>query len=496
MDYVRVSDEEPGMNVDCDVVVCGFGGAGAAAAIAAHDSGARVLVLEKAPTGGGSTAESGGSFATILDQDGAVEHYLAITEGRTPRAVLQAYVSEMIELPGWLEDNGATFEVLPMRMPPFPRRYAGTAYRNMSHADAIGDRVRVFEKGVTHGGTSLWNFLRGNVAKRNIEVRLGTKVVGLIMDGAAVAGVEIETVDGIERIGARRGVVLTTGGFAYAPDLLSEHVGVQIPAYGPPGRNTGDGIALAQQAGAGLWHMNAIASGFGYLVPGIEAAWMCSLPSFGFFMVDGNGRRFLHETSVEHHAAGHALIVRDFHTGEFTRLPSYLIFDEVTRQAGPISTNEAGANRMLEWSETNLDEIAKGWIKRGDTMAELASELGIPSADLAESAARFNTGVGTGDEFGRPASELAPVATPPYYGIAVWPSLFNTQGGPRRDEQARVINVYGRPIPGLFSAGELGSIWGALYPGAGNVTETMAFGRIAGRAAAARIERLGQLKRR
>jgi succinate dehydrogenase/fumarate reductase flavoprotein subunit len=75
-----------------DVVVAGYGGAGAAAAIAAHDAGAQVLLLEKSPAGGGSTAESGGSFAAVLDRDGAIEHYLAITEGRTPRDVIAAYV--------------------------------------------------------------------------------------------------------------------------------------------------------------------------------------------------------------------------------------------------------------------------------------------------------------------------------------------------------------------------------------------------------------------
>ena len=73
---------------------------------------------------------------------------------------------------------------------------------------------------------------------------------------------------------------------------------------------------------------------------------------------------------------------------------------------------------------------------------------------------------------------------PPYYAIEVMPSLFNTQGGPRRDAKAQVAGIDGQAIPGLFSAGELGSIWVSLYPGAGNVPEAIAFGRIAGRSAA------------
>ena len=73
--------DDRGSAAGYDVIVVGYGGAGATAAIAAHDAGARVLVLEKAAAGGGSTAESGGSFATVLDRDGAIEHY-----SRSPKA--------------------------------------------------------------------------------------------------------------------------------------------------------------------------------------------------------------------------------------------------------------------------------------------------------------------------------------------------------------------------------------------------------------------------
>src|SRR5205807_1826247 len=119
----------------------------------------RVLVAEKRTAGGGSTRESGGSIGTILDRDGAVEHYVALTHERTPRAVIEAYVDGVLELEVWMSSVGATFEHLPMRQPPFPRRYTGTAYCNHPGADAIGPRMRVHEAGVDHGGTSLWNLL-------------------------------------------------------------------------------------------------------------------------------------------------------------------------------------------------------------------------------------------------------------------------------------------------------------------------------------------------
>ena len=128
-----------------DVVICGFGGAGAAAAIEAHDAGASVLVAEKAHEGGGSTQESGGSLASILDQEGAVEHYAALTEGRTPRDVVEAYVAGVMELPTGSGANGGELEPLPMWRPPFPHRYEGTAYATMPRSDSIGRRLRVAE---------------------------------------------------------------------------------------------------------------------------------------------------------------------------------------------------------------------------------------------------------------------------------------------------------------------------------------------------------------
>jgi succinate dehydrogenase/fumarate reductase flavoprotein subunit len=399
---------------------------------------------------------------------------------------MAAYVAGVMELPSWIESNGGGLEELPLRQPPFPLRKLGTAFTNLPHSDAIGERVKV-SGDVSHGGTTLWRFLLDNVERRGIEVRFGRPARRLLRDESGeITGVEAGPDGDPVVIGARRAVILTTGGFAYAPDMLGEHVGVRLPALGPPGRNTGDGIRMAQRVGADVWHMNAIAAGFGYQVPDVEPAWMCKMPTFGFCMVDRRGERFLNEPTVEHHAAGHALAVRDFHTGEFQRLPSYLVFDETTRQAGPIATDEAGANRALTWSSDNSEEIRKGWITAAESVDALAAQAGLPAKALVETLTAFNdAAVGGGiDVFGRPAEQMEPLIEPPFYAIPVMPSLFNTQGGPRRDGLGRVIDFEGQPIPRLFSAGELGSIWAALYPGAGNVSEAVVFGRIAGRNAA------------
>ena len=105
---------------------------------------------------------------------------------------------------------------------------------------------------------------------------------------------------------------------------------------------------------------------------------------------------------------------------------------------------------------------------------------------LEESVRRWNRSCDAGKDtdFGR-TKMLVPIAQPPYYAIALSPSMLNTQGGPRRNEHAQVVRPDSTPIPRLYSAGELGSIYSYLYQGTGNIGECLAFGRIAARNAVA-----------
>ena len=93
----------------------------------------------------------------------------------------------------------------------------------------------------------------------------------------------------------------------------------------------------------------------------------------------------------------------------------------------------------------------------------------------------YNSGCASGtDAFGRPPHTLVEL-NPPFYAMRLWPGGPNTQGGPQRDGRAQIVSVTGEAIPRLYSAGELGSMYGMLYPvGGGNIAEVIAFGRIAG----------------
>ena len=129
-----------------------------------------------------------------------------------------------------------------------------------------------------------------------------------------------------------------------------------------------------------------------------------------------------------------------------------------------------------------MAELKKGWIISGKTVTELASNIGVATATLKNTVQLWNRYCqdGKDPDFGRDPLELTPLDSPPFYAIRLFPGGSNTQGGPRRNSKAQIVNPFGDPIPGLYAAGECGSVYGMLYPAGGcNLAECITFGRIA-----------------
>jgi len=169
----------------------------------------------------------------------------------------------------------------------------------------------------------------------------------------------------------------------------------------------------------------------------------------------------------------------------------FMMFDHTLFSAGPLYDKHPshGWTQIIErydWSEDNSAELAKGWIKTADSIPALASSLGLDSARLAETVRSWNRYCDAGHDadFGR-SLMMEPIADPPFYAVELSPSMLNTQGGPRRNERGQIVRPDGKPIPRLYSAGELGSIYSYLYQGTGNIGGCLAFGRVSGRNAAA-----------
>jgi len=218
--------------------------------------------------------------------------------------------------------------------------------------------------------------------------------------------------------------------------------------------------------------------------------------------VDRQGKRFTNER-FKIHAFGYELTNYDAYAMCYPKVPCYWIFDEKRRTLAPLASHNGSCNPpggvmgdiYYIWDEDNRKEIDRGWILKGNTLEGLANqiwadpdngELMSPSV-LQATVKRYNECCQRGEDtdFHKPKEWLQPLEDPPYYAVKLWPGGPNTQGGPKRNASGQVLRVNNSPIPRLYSAGELGSVWGMLYQAAGNLGECIAFGGIAGTNAAA-----------
>jgi FAD binding domain len=167
------------------------------------------------------------------------------------------------------------------------------------------------------------------------------------------------------------------------------------------------------------------------------------------------------------------------------RLPSWAVFDEAARRAGPLN-GLLGTPNDYVWSPDNSAEVDRGWILSAGDPAELAGRMGVDPEVLTGTLERYNASARAGrDEvFGRSADTLVPLDLGRLYAIETWPGIAGTTGGPRHDERARVLRPDGRPIAGLYAAGAVSLAWGYLIEHGGGLTNAMVFGRIAGAEAA------------
>ena len=487
-----------------DVVVVGYGFAGAVSAIVAHDQGADVLLIEKMADPGGISICSGGGLRLWRDGDAAFAYLKATNDGTTPDDVLRAFTDEMLLIDGYVTElaktNGAA---LTRTERPANYPFPGFEHTYFLQVESIPDfdparaypHARALAK-----GPYLFKVVDDNVKSRAIKVRLSSPARRLITTDGEVRGVFVG--DGGHAVEARKGVVLACGGFEADAAMQRQHWQINPVLPAAFLGNTGDGVRMAQDVGAGLWHMWHFHGTYGFRHPDFPFAFRTKrLPDWtpgederqapmSWILVDGGGRRFMNEYEPYLQDTGHRpLGVVDMATMKFPYLPCHLIVDRKGMGMYPIAStvfNDRGVEPYF-WSQDNLDEVENGILKKADSVSGLANLIGCPADRLEDTIRAWNWACreGADPDFGRPPMSMVPVQTPPFYTGEIWPVVSNTQGGPVHDARQRVLNPFGEPIPRLFAAGELGGIWGNLYLCGGNLTECFVGGRVAGREAAA-----------
>ena len=473
--------------VMCDVLIIGYGGAGASAAIEAHDAGAEVVILEKLDEPGGNTRWSNCSWFAPPPgtEKQAVEHIDALCFGRTPIPVIEAYVKAASENAAWIAKLGGVYKTthfLNVRYPTITH----PSWPNFPGSAAMVNQTVMSPRDDQPNGERLFGLLRDHVEKRGVKTFTGAPAQELLTnDKGEVIGAVAKKGGKSITVKARRAVILASGGFEFNEEMKNEYLPIYpVTAIGSPG-NTGDGITMARKLGAQIWHMGVCVAGFGLEVDGYPGGFGISFPTPHFIHVNKYGKRFANELGTEMHFAWHEVMAFDPKKPGHPTLPSYAIFDHQAVQKGAVSVGTAGTTRDYKWSADNSAEIAKGWIKKADTVADLAKILKLDPATLEKTVAKYNDACAKGmdGDFHRAKETMQPFKGP-YYAMEMNLRMVNTMGGPRRDEHARVVKPDGTPIGRLYSAGELGSLWGHLYCGGGNVGEALAIGRQAGQNAA------------
>jgi succinate dehydrogenase/fumarate reductase flavoprotein subunit len=496
-----------------DLVIVGYGGAGIGAAITAVDAGAKVIVLEKDTVAhGGNTGCSGGTCNVGRTDQGAIDYLTSECWGTVPNAeVIKATALATRALPAWIEKLGG--KVAWTNVTP--------TYPLLPGADAFGGEKGGFGidagGGVKGNGYQLFQFFLSVAKAKGIEPMLGTPATDLIQNPNTreILGVKAQK-DGKDIfVKASKAVILACGGYENNEEILKNFAphphSAMVTWYGTP-LNTGDGIKMAIKVGAKLWHMNkkechsfACAEGSKALKTGIVMT-----PPYGFpvekqqsgIIVNRDGKRFMNEYFFTGHTDNHKQYdefehkhkpTDDYEYSDYRNVPMFWIFDDATMKGGSFWTESrwVGIHKIYKWSADNEAELAKGWFIKADTIEELAKKIvvkdyfgkvvGMDVAGLVKQVADYNAycAAGKDAQFNRRAATLKPISKPPYYAMQVIECQTNTQGGPEHDQFARTIGADNKPIPRLYSAGELGSVYGFLYNGGGNVPEAYAMGRVA-----------------
>lgn len=547
-----------------DIVVVGSGAGGLLTALVAASNRAEVLVVEKDRCWGGTSATSGGGIwipgsdqaraaGFNDDLDAAFRYVRALSADNVPDAQIRAFVDNAAPMLRWVTANTE----LVYTAQPYPDYHAEndggsvTGYR--THLPETFDGAllgpdlntqRFPSPAASLWGTINWTFAEtyallyrgpgwwktmgrmltrywldwprrfstakdrrltlGNALTGGLryalnaaggQVWLRTPMQELVHEDGRVVGIVVEKDGKPFRIRTRKGVVLASGGFdknkamreANAPLYRETHLS------GGVGSNTGDGIAVATALGAATRNLQSAWAAPVFYVPGEDRGRLCTIERAlpGCIMVNQRGQRYLNE-AASYHVTGQIMARR--HAAHGDASPSWMVFDGRYRRQFPMGPLFPV---IPDWAQPGA---VKAILKKGRTIEELATAMGVDPATLTVTITRFNQHADEGQDpdfhrgeaaydrmYGdyrhQPNPCLRSLTEAPFYALPIYPGDIGTNGGIVTNERAQVLSESGAPISGLYAIGNTtASPMGESYPGAGvTLGPAMTFGYIAAR---------------
>lgn len=463
---------------DVDVLVIGSGAAGLSAALAAREAGCeRVLIAEGSDVVGGSSRLSGGivmgsrsalqrAAGTEEAEDDLYTDYMSLMRWDVHAGPVRRFTRRSGDTIDWLVAHGVPF---------FDRIIFG------------GDERRPRSHSVDGAGQALVDALHRSALAAGVDIALGQRVDRLLVDGERVVGAAV----GGDELRART-VVLATGGFGASPEKIAEH----FPSAWDPDRTwyighdgaRGDAFELGAQVDA---QIAGVDRGLRTLGPGGTFLNEAFLPGW-LVLLAPSGRRFANETApyglldglVRAHGDRCVAVLDDAALHPPAELADR--YRDAYKQVWP---NHAPFRPRHYTADMVSTLVAQGKAVQADTLEDLAAAVGLDPAVVSGEIARYNANADEGEDrdFAKSGKFLLPLRTPPFTAIPVWPKTINVTGcGLRIDDQARVVSSGGRPVQGLYAAGEcVGGLFGPVYMGSGNsLGLSCGVGRIAGEGAA------------
>ena len=454
-----------------DVIIVGGGAAGFTAAYEASHNGLSVLVVEKGRNTGGSGEYIEGAFAVdsylqkqhnvkltkedVLSEELNYSHYRADTQ------VWKEYIDASAGIIKWLKDLGVEYlDVAPL----------GSGYRTWHLFKGLG-------KSVIH------DVLEPKAKKQGTDVITSTEVTKVnLSNNGQVESVNIESLaDHSTKTINTKAVVLATGGYLNNKELIKNETHYDVDQLIPVNseKNTGDGLQLAWKVGAQKYAMGTAMLFGGYLKDHTKPGYVYRYSELNgaadqqsLLWVNENGDRFVNEEVVDNFAlAGNAL---------FTQGKVFTVLDQSTidhlandKLYKPMGTWDYHDTKLPHLKEEMQKAFAEGatYLTKADSINELANKVNL--TNLEKTVDRYNQLAHSGEDvdFGKKADFMIPIENGPFYAIELGIGAFCTMGGLKTNTEHNVIDQSGKPISGLYAAGNdaagmlIGDTYGPNMPG-------------------------------